>query len=470
MKVDFSQLFRAGIIAPWYLKQSQIPLYEMLLKERRVVTNCHRRFGKDTTTMCYVLERCHQESIIVRYGAPTMSQAYEILGVVFDHIYEKSPDMKPKMGRGGFIFPSGSRISIFGGKDSNELDKARGSEAHIIVLSEFGFFQHKPQYLLDSVLSPQLMTTNGQMIILSTPPRDLLHPYIDEVRSAQAKGRLFLQPITASIAAGDVSQEQHERIIEDCKGITTDSYRREYACELIADTSVLVIPEAQDESRYVGAQDRPPFFDFETCCDLGFRDYFAQLFGYLDLVAGRLVIEDELSLKYKSTREITEECIAKEGTLGVKPWRRLGDSNDPQQLFDMAKDHGYPIQPITKRSKQSGQGFLDSILNQLRVGIGQGKILIHPRCKNTIAQLHYGIWKENRTDFERSDRLGHLDNLMALAYMYDNIMWKKNPYPILGNAKTSTHFISSELLDSANSRGKEALKKMMKPPRLRTKP
>lgn len=466
-QANYPALYTIGVIAPWYLRQSQLPLYEMLINERRVVTNCHRRFGKDTTTMCYVIERCIQEpGLIVRYGAPTISQGYEILSIVFDHLFEYDMSQKPAPSRGGFLFKNGSRIAMFGGKDDAELDKARGAEAHIIVLSEFGFFRHKAKYLLDSILSPQLMTTNGQMIILSTPPRDMTHCYIEEVQKAEAAGRLFKWTIDQSLELGDITKDQHGKIIEDCGGVDTESYKREWRCELIADTSILVIPEAQDDSLFIGEQERPPYYDYEVCMDLGFRDFFAALMGYVDFACSVLVVESEYVDHYKTTGEITGNLKALEEKLGVKPWRRLGDCNDPQQLYDMTKDHKYPVHPISKRQDQTGQGFKDSVINGLRIAISQRKIKIHPRCKNLIAQLRHGIWKENRNDFESTEKLGHLDALMALAYMYDNAMWRKNPYPVIPSGVTvATHYISRDLIEEKDNRGFGALKKIMAKPK-----
>jgi hypothetical protein len=215
-----------------------------------------------------------------------------------------------------------------------------------------------------------------------------------------------------------------------------------------------VIPEAQNELLYVGKQDRPAHLDFYVCMDLGLIDHTAVLFGYLDFKKAKLVIEKELYLNYSSTSVIAANCKQAEKELNMHSvYRRIGDC-ELQQLFDMNTDHDYPVTPITKRSKQSGKGFRDSVLNQLRLGIQDQQILINPEgCPHTIEQLRYGIWNERRTDFERTEALGHLDALMALAYLYDNVSWEKNPYPDkYADLKPSESYFNAKVLQDIKNK------------------
>ena len=348
-------------------------------------------------------------------------------------------------------------MHVFGVKDAGEADKARGTEADIIIADEYGFWRYKPEYILKSVLSPQLDDTDGQLIITSTPPEDLTHPYIEELAVSEAEETLFHWPIEKSLELGEISERRHARIIERCGGIDTDAYKREYKLDLVANKSRLVIPEAQFEESYVGKKEkRPEYYYPYFCCDLGLSDFFHGLFGYVDFKQARLIVEKEYCANYQSTGEISSALKTLEAELcfmNMHKIRRLGDSSDPQQLFDMSKDHDYPISPITKRSKMNNTGFKESVLNGLRVAIKQQRILVDKKgCPILVAQLKYGIWNERRTDFERSEKLGHLDGLMALAYMWDNTDFEANPYPALShNAKDSTHFINHDLYNKTDS-------------------
>jgi hypothetical protein len=445
--LDFDPLYRSGVIGAWYLRGSQLQFYRMLTTMKQVVAKCHRRFGKGTTVLTHAVERCLTERIIVRYGAETQTQAYQIFEFLMDKIFGQCPKFKPRLTKGYYEFYNGSRVYIFGVRDSGEIDKARGTEAHIIICDEFGFWKYKAEYILKSILQPQLLETDGQMIITSTPPEDLTHYYISRVVDAEAGGFLFNWTIEDSVRVGEKTREDLKGIIEDCGGEDSVHYRREYLCELIPTKERLVIPEGQNEELYVGSMTRPEYAEFYVCMDLGLIDHTAVLFAYLDFKGARLIIEREYYSNYQTTSELVASCKEIEKNLGYKTvYRRIGDC-EMQQLWDMSNDHGYIVSPISKRSSQSGRGFRDSVINQLRLGIQDKKILIDPKCINTIQQVKFGIWNDKRTDFERTDGMGHLDALMALCYLYDNISWDRNPYPSKYAGLTATdHFIGPEEL------------------------
>lgn len=449
-EIDYKSLYTYGIIGNWYLRKTQLELYKLLRSGKsRVVIKTNRRFGKTTSVFTYIFERCHTEKIIVRYGAPTQKQAREISSFLIGEIYSKCPEKKPILQNGAYVWQeTGSIMHLFGDADSKEIDSARGPQANIIYADEFGFMKHKPSYLLRDVLQPQLDTIdNGQMIITSTPPEDLSHPYKNEVENAAVGNYLFDFNIDDWLESGEINQDYYNKRIEQCGGIESDSFKREYRCIMIPNKSRLVIPEGQNTDLYIGSQPRPRYCNKAAMFDFGFHDFTAGLWGYVDFDHSKLIIETELWLNYSSTREITEEAKRIEQDLEYNKIVRKGDCADAQQLYDMSKDHGYQIHPISKRSNQSNVGFRDSVINQLRLAIANQKIIINPdSCPRLVSQIKYGIWNERRTDFERSETMGHLDLLITLAYFNDNAPWNDNPYPLLADGiSSSTHFIPTEL-------------------------
>ena len=446
MTPDYSFLYSIGDIAYWYLRPYQFRLYDMLEDGLDVVTNCHRRYGKDSIVLTYCSEQAiKRKGLIIRYGAPTIKQAYEISDFIMTKIYSKDPTKRPSYrDKGGYWeWSNGSKMYLFGGKDRVEVEKGRGVEADIIVLSEFGFFKYRPDYLLTDVLGPQLDTTNGQLIIVSTVPEDITHVYIDKLKAATRDNRIFEWDILKSFRTGARTLKQMKRIIKRCGGVKSDSFQREYLCRLVPSHGRLIIPEAQNESLWVGTQKRPEYYDGYEVADLGLRDHTSVGFGYLDFKQSRLIVEDELWFNYNSTKEIVNKWRAKSQEVKYDKPRRIAD-NEQQQLTDMSRDYNWQVSPVVKRKNtQTNQNYLDSIINGLRIGISSGKILVDKdKCPNLYSQLKYGIWNERRTDFERSDSMGHWDAGMSLCYMYDNINWTKNPYPILPPDVTlATHFI-----------------------------
>ena len=451
--------FKNGIIADWYLRPDQLRLYRMLRDGKRCLSNTHRRWGKSTTTFVYIFERCIREKIIVRAGGITQKSFREIFITLLEHIYGDCMELAPRyLSRDDcWLFESGSRIYLFGVKDKDESAKARGNEADIIYCDEYGFWKYRPRYTLTHVLGPQLDTTNGQMIITSTIPPDLTHDFITQIASASAGNYYFYQDIHMSLEEGIVSDEQHERILERCGGVMSDAYRIEYELRDDGAKDRLVIPEAC--TLRVGTIERPPSFDSYVCFDLGLVDNTAVLFGYLDFTKGNLVIEREYFEHYKSTEDIVKECKRIERELGYDKPKRIGD-NEMQQLFDMGRSYGYTVMPVSKRKKESNKGYRDSVINQLRVGLS--KILINEEmCPNLVQQLRFGIWNVNRTDFERTETMGHLDALMAMCYFFDNVNWRKNPYKIGEMDEEGRRILTSthEIVRSVN--GKKGLRDIL---------
>jgi len=453
---NYEALFKRGIIGDWYLKPSQLSLYDKIQelktkKIKKIVVLTHRRFGKSTIVFDYIFEESlTNKDLVCRIGGVTEGTIKEIFLSIRNDIFQYCPKLKPdySIKEGCFFFPdTNSGIHLFGNATQAEADKSRGSKAHIIYLDEFGFYRFDPMYYLTSVLSPQLDTTDGILILTSTVPRDLTHPFIKQIAEAEAGGYLFKWTIADSIRTGHVSQETHEQIIARCGGVHTDEYKREYMCELIPSTQHLIIPEAQDETNFVEERLRPEYYNPYVCADLGLHDFSVALFGYHDFQGNLLYIEDEHRSNYTTTKDKHAEWvrIEKEREWNKQP-RRYSD-NDAQQLFDLNNEYKYYITGITKRvtgdNRQDRLSFAESVINKLRIGIKQGKVKIHPRCKFLIATLKYGIWNDKRSDFERTESLGHFDAGICLAYLFDNVQWNENPYPFL--LKESTHFISPEL-------------------------
>lgn len=459
--VDYNYLYKGCSICKWYLFDYQKPLLNMCYSHVDVVTKCHRRFGKDSVILAYASERAtNRKNFLVRYGAPTLKQAYEISDFLLTKIYSHDVSCKPIfVTKGGYWdYGNGSKMTLFGGADKEEVEKGRGVEADLIILSEFAFFKYRPTYLLKEVLSPQLLTTRGQKIIVSTVPEDLTHPYVEELSKAEADGRAFVWTIDDSLRVCAIDDEQNQKIIKDCGGVDSDAYKREYKCLLIPSSKRLIVPEAQNNmGLWIQDVQRPKYYTPYVCIDLGLHDFSVALFGYHDFDNNRLVIEAEHRANYTTTKvkseawKETEKILDWKDNQGkqLKP-KRFSD-NDAQQIFDLCNDHQYNVNPISKRvtgdNSQNRLSFAESVINKMRIGLGQNKIVINPKCKFLISTLKYGIWNDRRTDFERSDELGHFDAGIDLAYLYDNVAWQSNPYPAIPDgAKESTHYINHDLI------------------------
>ena len=430
---EYEALYLQGIIAEWFLRLDQLELYDLIQDNSKVVVDCHRRLGKTTTTFTAINEYCLTNKIIVRIGGITQKSIKDIYSNVQDHIFRFAPKLMPKYDSryDAFVFPqTGSRIYLFGNANSEENSKSRGSETDIVYCDEFGFWRFKPKETLYSVLVPQMQHSKlGKLIITSTMPKDLTHEYINQCAEARSNGYFFFQNIDDSVKKGVYTEEEYKKIEQSMGGRDSEDFKREYLLQEIASSKDLVIPEAQDEALFVGRIPRPAYYNAYMGMDLGLKDYTAAVFGFYNFDTAQLVIQKEYFEHYKSTEEIVFALKQIEFGLGYTKVNRVCD-NEMQQLHDMAYMFGYHVSPVVKR-KQGDRPYLESLINALRIAISTHRLIISPDCVNLISQLRYGLWNETRTDFERSETMGHLDALMALAYLWDNIEQFKNPYPAM---------------------------------------
>ncbi len=89
------------------------------------------------------------------------------------------------------------------------------------------------------------------------------------------------------------------------------------------------------------------------------------------------------------------------------------------------------------------------MVNEVRIMVMNGQILVNPRCKHLIGCLKYGVWDAKKKKFAHSKVYHHFDGLAALIYLVRNLAKTSNPIPAdhgfenhkawLGNIKDQRH-------------------------------
>jgi hypothetical protein len=432
-----ADLWALGIIAPWYLYDYQISVYDFLVSTRWPVFEATRRFGKTTTKLVDAQEKSRrQERRVTRWCEPLKEQARNIVMPEMERIQGSCPSkLRARFYRTDsfYEFPTtGSRIYLLG-VNEDRGEGARGSYAHEIVADEVGFWV-EPQYIINEVLMPQLLTTGGDMACMSTPPRDLAHYWYTIVERAARDGRLIQRNFDTVTS---IKESEKEAFILAMGGRESTAVRRELYLERVADAESLVIPEFKpDLVELDDDHPAPAFFDAYVAGDSGADDNTAILFGYYDFAADTVVIEDEYVVAGKTTEDIVAAAKVKEEALwkDLKPFRRVYDA-DKQLLLDICTTHRYSVVLPDKADKIAA-------INSLRTRVGAGKFKVKKRCRNLLRQLQVGMWRdEKHSDFERSKELGHLDAIAAAIYFNRSIIVSRNPYPHNAGVSHQTHFI-----------------------------
>jgi hypothetical protein len=122
-----------------------------------------------------------------------------------------------------------------------------------------------------------------------------------------------------------------------------------------------------------------------------------------------------------------------------------------QTHTDFRVEHNYLCSLPEKTDFETG-------INSIRLGLQNGKIEIDPSCVLLIQTLKTGMLTPKRTDFMRTDSLGHMDAAAALIYGYRH-RDQSNPFPDLMGLRKETHYTEHAI---KNNQHREALSSAFK--------
>jgi hypothetical protein len=386
---------------------------------RRVVLICARRFGK---TRALVVDACETAlrypGARLPYAALTWESATEFVRPEIEALAADAPaELRPREVGGDWIFPNGSAIVLRGCEDRNKANRLRGPKAHRAYLDEAGF-NGELDYVIKSVLSWQLLTTDGTLLIASSPPVSPGHALVGYVTDADARGALFRASI---YDAPHVTDQQRETMCREMGGAQSTEWKREGLALFVTDTARAVIPEWSDhEEAIVREVDAPEHRDWYIIGDVGFVDLTVLLLVWYDFANDVIVIEDERRLVRPNSATIVAAARDMEAFVGASAHRRIVDAT-PFVLNELSSRGEYWEMPQKDDS--------EAAINALRLRVQRRTLAVHPRCQTTIAHARHGIWNRQRTEFERTADDGHYDALDALKYAVRSVVVSRNPTP-----------------------------------------
>lgn len=466
-KRAIAMLWNAGVVN-YKLDPVQKDLYASYkeAKHKTIVWSCSRRLGKSYALCVLAIEACLKKpNAVVKYIAPSQKHVKMIIRPLLKEILKDCPkEIKPEFRTADNIyrFPNGSEIQL-AGTDSGHAESLRGGSADLAIVDEAGFCDDL-RYIVQSILIPTTTTTRGKIILSSTPPKSPDHEFVEYMKTAEFRGTFVKKTIYDGLGAR-ITEEMIKEIIEELGGENSPDFRREYLCELLVDEEHAVVPEFSEELQreVVKEWPRPPFFDSYVGGDIGFKDLTVFLFAYYDFKNAKLIVEDELVMSGKkmTTEALANNIKAKEEALYTSkmtgevqaPYLRVCDNN-LIVINDLYNLHGLTFMPTAKDDAAAA-------LNNMKILLKQGRIIINPRCKTLIFHLKNATWNRSKKSYDRSPDAGHYDAVDALKYLVRNVQYTKNPYPFTyGSGGGDTWFIANA--DIKNSPAHNAIKKMFR--------
>lgn len=457
-----AESYRRGLLS-WKLRPHQLPIYNAVWsainnkRSLKYVINCSRRFGK-TFTMCLIAIEfaLRNGDSQIRFATTTAKSLRKIIYPIMKIILKDCPEQySPNIIKSDdvLVFHNGSEIHL-AGTDNGHAENLRGTASHLNILDEAGSMDDL-EYVVGSILQPQVLTTGGMTILASTPPVTPAHDYTNIYRECKENDAVSEFTIYENKS---LDPDTIELFKKESGGEDSTTWKREYLCQFVVDSELKIIPEWNPLFNNVPEKDQYyPFYHKYVALDSGVRDLTACLFAYYDFQHAKLIIEDEFHM---NGTEMTTETIAnkvKEKELelwgDLKVNRRVADNNNLILIQDLGYLHDLPFVPTTKDN-------LDAMINQVRVWVTSGKIAVHPRCEMLLGCLEHAVWKISRLgikdQFAKSKKYGHYDHLAALVYLVRTIDVHTNPIPYAHGFHSSNAHINpyNQLSNTVQQLGK----------------
>jgi hypothetical protein len=453
------KLWRKGYVRQKF-HRTQARIHDALTasREQQFYLLCSRRLGKTYMLLGLAFEQCLQKpNSRVIFLAPQAKDASDIatdvaLHLLSDHqekdlrtgepigpvFYGCPPDLRAKIEFKSqpkeFHFPNGSILRLKG-VNAEQADSLRGGAVDLAILDECGQMDNL-KYLVDSVVMPMTLTTNGRIYFATTPPITPDHESKVIYDDLFAKGATVKFTI---LDAPHISNEGKARLLKQLGESDADipeilagrmlpkttAALRELFAEFVTDASQRVVPEFTREARaeIVHVVRPPAYYDTYVAMDPGFNDRTGILFAYYDFKKGNICIQAEALLHKASTTDIANAIGSREYSLWGdehKPLLRVSDV-DPRLIADLYERHGLVFVAAEKQRSLEALTLVRSmVLNR--------EIEVDSSCVNLIHQLENTIWNKKASDFERTTD-GHGDLLAALKYLCRHVARYRNPYP-----------------------------------------
>src|SRR5271157_3114482 len=149
-----------------------------------------------------------------------------------------------------YKFKNGSQIFCVGSSNQS-YENLRGARINLAVIDE-AQRNEDLEIIVDEVVVPSLMDSDGRMMIYGTVPRQPNHPFIRRyVKDAKAANAYFWFDIYKT-------WYPPERIELFRKEVSKEAFEREYECKFNTDKRFNVVPNFKD--KYVQRVKDPDYF------------------------------------------------------------------------------------------------------------------------------------------------------------------------------------------------------------------
>ena len=414
-----------------YLKQQTEQIKQ---RSRKVYWECTRRLGKSSELLAMMTEHCRQTpGWRAGFFAPVKDGLKDYIDPIIEETYRDCPsDIRPFRNESRFIleFDNGSVI-VFRASNNKQHRVRRGQEFHEVGVDE-GRDVDELDVLIDSVLMPALFNNAGYLYLSSTPADTRSHPLYRYRQQAETGGWLVritmwdankMDPLVYPLER--INEWKRETFLS-IDG--QDKWEREYECKWVVNKSRAAVPEWKGD--YIVDTPHDPYYPLYqhyVAIDWGYRDFTAVGFATYLFRNAKLQVESELAFSGTDVRsDRIAQAISEQATkMWGNTWtaKMVSDSADPILINELNQHEGMSFVPVHKADT------LDAMLQQFRMLVHRGQILVNNRCPLTLHCLANGVWDAKRQKLDQDVFARHFDHLMQLVYMTRILDMNSNPIP-----------------------------------------
>lgn len=395
-------LWKRGILS-YKLRPEQKKLRDLIeaAPTDLAVFNVSRRLGKSTTCALYCVEQALRRRQKILYSTAFLSDLENFICPIFEWILSDAPiALRPiwKASKKEYHFPNKSVVKLVG-LDKNE-NSLRGNNIDILIVDEAAFVKNL-EYLYKSVIVPATMKRKFKLIFPSTPPESPEHFWSKELIHRSKEKGTYIEMTIDDIS--DLSPQERQRVLDEVGGEHSVTSQREFFCKILVDLNRTIAPNFNKE-RHVQSiiANHVHWMLFGDAGGVRDKTVFHEV-GY-DHNSGKVIFKDELYFEsHTPTSEIVKAVKAK--------WKDCPTLilDAPGQLLVDYSSLGLPAGLPQKDDFAAGLLMLNNAFHN-------DKVVIDPKCKLLIRTLEGGLLNKTRSDYERSESLGHCDAIASAIY------------------------------------------------------
>jgi len=395
-------MWRRGVLK-WKLRPEQKKLHSLIegLIEELSVFNISRRFGKSTTCVVYCVEQALKKKQKILYATAFLTDLEAFIIPIFEWCLVDCPDViRPKYlaSKKAFVFSNGSLIKLIGvDKNANAL---RGNNIDILIMDEAAFIKNL-EYLYRSVIIPATMKRKFKLIFPSTPPESPEHFWSKELIQKAKDRNTYIELTIDDIS--DLPASERKRLLDEVGGEDSPTAQREFFCKVLVDVTRSIAPSFRKEEHVRTML--PEYVSWGLFGDAGgVKDKTVFLEAGYDHATGKVIFRSELSFDNGTPTSVVIAAVKEKW-----PYHPTLILDAPGQLLIDYSSLG--LQAALPAKDDFGAGLL--LINN---AFYNKTVMINPECQLLVRTLEGGLLNKQRSDYERSESLGHCDAAAAAIY------------------------------------------------------